>query len=62
MDNLVSLCSRHHHRLHEGGYRVESSPEGRLSFYRPDGRLIAEICAPPPLPAGSAAGLADLAP
>jgi hypothetical protein len=40
LDNLVSLCPRHHHRLHEGGYRAERAIDGRLSFYRPDGRQV----------------------
>ena len=28
VDNLCLLCSRHHHLVHEGGWRVESTAEG----------------------------------
>jgi hypothetical protein len=47
MDNLVSLCSRHHHRHHEGGFRIERPRPGRLIFVRADGREIPDRPAPP---------------
>jgi hypothetical protein len=50
LDNLVSLCARHHHRLHEGGYRAQRHPDGQLTFYRPDGRPIPAEPHPSPLP------------
>jgi len=55
IDNLVLLC-RHHHRLvHEGGFGLERTADGRIHFSRPDGRLIGEH---PQLPAsGSVEGL-----
>ncbi len=31
-DNLVLLCRRHHRAVHEGGYRVERSSDGRIRF------------------------------
>lgn len=41
-DNLVLLCSFHHHRCHEGGFTISGSPEdGTLRFHRPDGTLLA---------------------
>ena len=40
LSNLVSLCARHHHRLHEGGFRVVMEPGGRPSFFRPDGEQV----------------------
>jgi hypothetical protein len=40
LDNLVSLCARHHHRLHEGGYHARRNPHGHLQFSLPDGRPI----------------------
>ena len=46
LDNLVSLCARHHHRLHEGAYRAERAPDGQLVFYRPDGRPIPAVPSP----------------
>ncbi len=43
LSNLVNLCHHHHHCVHDGGYRVELSPEGRASFYWPHGSLIPEV-------------------
>lgn len=40
LDNLVLLCTRHHHMVHEGGYRLTRAPDGRLDFRRPDGTQI----------------------
>jgi hypothetical protein len=46
--NLVLLCSRHHHLVHEGGYGC--SVEGnRLSFFQPDGKTIEHVGGPVPL-------------
>jgi hypothetical protein len=42
--NLVQLCSYHHQLVHEGGYGVECSGDGRVRFRRPDGRQISESC------------------
>jgi hypothetical protein len=39
--NLVQLCRHHHRLLHEGGYRVQSR-DGQVTFWRPDGRRIAD--------------------
>lgn len=44
LDNLVQLCSYHHHLVHEGGYRVVVKPGTELEFLRPDGRLIRPQC------------------
>jgi hypothetical protein len=46
LDNMTLLCSRHHHRLHEGGYRLERTPTGQLRYYRPDGQPIPAVVAP----------------
>jgi Domain of unknown function (DUF222)/HNH endonuclease len=54
LENLVQLCSYHHRLVHEGGFRVECTA-GRVSFRRPDGRVIAVT------PAGSRASGAGLA-
>ncbi|MDQ6840139.1 MAG: HNH endonuclease [Actinomycetota bacterium] len=40
MANLISLCSRHHHRHHEGAFRIDPAPGGGWSFTRADGRPI----------------------
>ena len=39
LDNLVTLCSRHHRLVHEGGYGVRMR-DGEIEFTRPDGRVI----------------------
>ncbi len=40
LDNLVTLCRRHHRLLHEGGFSLVAQAGGRLRFHRPDGREI----------------------
>ena len=37
LDNLVLLCRRHHHAVHEGGFSVIRGVDGALTFMRPDG-------------------------
>jgi hypothetical protein len=53
LDNLVLLCSAHHHRLHEGGYSlVRGENSGKLRFLHPSGTSIDEVprlCVPPDL-------------
>ena len=39
LDNLVTLCSKHHRQVHEGGYGVRAR-QGAIEFTRPDGRVI----------------------
>jgi hypothetical protein len=45
MDNLMLLCPGHHRLFHEGHYTIDALGDGRFTFHRPDGRVIA----PPPL-------------
>jgi hypothetical protein len=40
LQNLVSLCKRHHRVLHEGGFRIEGDADAPR-FVRPDGKVIA---------------------
>ena len=47
LDNLVLLCRHHHHKVHEGGFGLQLTTSGHLSFSRPDGQLIPGA---PPLP------------
>lgn len=47
LDNLVSLCPRHHHRLHEGGYSIRRDPCGRIEFVHRGGWTIPEVCPAP---------------
>jgi 5-methylcytosine-specific restriction endonuclease McrA len=42
MDNLVSLCRRHHRLVHEGGYGVEYRVSGEFAFSLPDGQALPE--------------------
>ena len=35
--NLAQLCRTHHRLVHEGGYRIHTTPDGTLTFHRPDG-------------------------
>jgi hypothetical protein len=39
LDNLVPLCSRCHHLVHEGGWTLTISPERVLTFVTPDGQV-----------------------
>ena len=39
LDNLVTLCSFHHRKVHEGGFGVRMN-EGEIEFLHPDGRVI----------------------
>ena len=53
LENLVLLCSRHHHLVHEGGHRVESLPDGGGRFLDRAGREVLAA----PRPAAGEAGL-----
>lgn len=35
MANLVPLCRYHHHRVHEGGFDLTLTPDGRVTVHRP---------------------------
>ncbi|MDA8045681.1 MAG: HNH endonuclease [Actinomycetota bacterium] len=48
LTNLPSLCSRHHHLLHEGRYTVATNPDHRPAFVRPDGQVIPAVPHLPP--------------
>jgi hypothetical protein len=38
LENLVTLCSHHHHRVHEREWSVAGNPNGILRFIGPSGR------------------------
>jgi hypothetical protein len=40
LDNLITLCHFHHHLVHEGGYGLERTAEGRFVFTHPDGYAL----------------------
>jgi len=51
--NLIPLCNRHHHLVHEGQWRVSLDPNSRcLGIYRPDGSPLA-TAEPDRRPAGN---------
>jgi hypothetical protein len=37
LENLLPLCSRHHHDVHEGGWQLKLAPDRRLTITHPDG-------------------------
>ncbi|MGO8862726.1 MAG: DUF222 domain-containing protein [Acidimicrobiales bacterium] len=40
LPNLVMLCDHHHHRVHEGKWRVAGNANGTLRFVGPSGRMM----------------------
>ena len=48
LKNLVHLCTHHHRLLHEGGFTVRPTADGRaFAFRTPDGRLLRDVPRPP---------------
>jgi Domain of unknown function (DUF222) len=45
LENLVLVCSRHHHRLHQPGWHAKLRPDASLEVTDPDGR---HWCTAPP--------------
>ena len=46
LDNLILLCPRHHHLVHEGGFALEAAKPatpGTLCFRAPDGEVIGAV-------------------
>lgn len=39
LHNLLPLCSRHHHLVHDGGWRLELGADRKLTITKPDGTL-----------------------
>jgi hypothetical protein len=40
LDNLITLCRRHHRLVHEVGFKVEADGAGDFRFFRPDGEAL----------------------
>jgi hypothetical protein len=38
--NLLPLCSKHHHLVHEGGWRLTMTPDRVVTLTRPDGTVV----------------------
>jgi Domain of unknown function (DUF222) len=45
--NLAVLCSFHHHRVHEGGWRMVATSRA-FEFIAPDGRVLTSVTPTPP--------------
>jgi len=45
LDNLIPLCERHHHAVHDGGWGLTMTPDRVATWTRPDGEST--IRAPP---------------
>jgi len=52
LENLVMVCSFHHHLVHEGGWRISTAPDKSFQFHGPDGSPLAAV--PPREPIGVA--------
>jgi hypothetical protein len=39
IDNLIPLCERHHHLVHEGGWTLTMNPDRVVTWTRPDGTV-----------------------
>lgn len=39
IDNMVPLCERHHHLVHEGGWTLTMTPDRVATWVRPDGTI-----------------------
>ena len=49
--NTLLLCHRHHRRVHEGGWKVASDPDGTsVVFFTPAGKALPDAPPPPELP------------
>lgn len=40
IDNLLPLCEKHHHLVHEGGWQLTMTPDRIATWRRPDGTLL----------------------
>jgi Domain of unknown function (DUF222)/HNH endonuclease len=50
IDNLVPVCSRHHHLVHEGGWRLLIDKARTITLIRPDGQIDTRTPFAPPYP------------
>ena len=51
IDNGIFLCKRHHHAVHEGGWRLFVDPNGLIVAVGPDGRRVTRsVLTQPPAP------------
>jgi len=43
LDNLIPACSRHHHLIHEGGWKLHLAPGRTLTIRQPDDQVYATV-------------------
>jgi hypothetical protein len=48
LDNLLLLCNRHHHVVHQQRWKVDLDPSGEARFTTPDGRVFLTRSHAPP--------------
>jgi hypothetical protein len=56
LDNLLPLCSRHHHTVHDGGWTLTLHPDRTIELRRPDGTIHANTPTVDVAPVGIADG------
>jgi hypothetical protein len=44
--NLITLCGRHHHAVHELGWNLKGNPEGLMTFTGPRGHAMTSVPSP----------------
>jgi 5-methylcytosine-specific restriction endonuclease McrA len=58
LENLISLCRRHHTAVHDRGYLIAASPDGSFAFFQPGGTPL-PLSPSLPAPGGTIAGVHD---
>ena len=59
LDNLVTLCRRHHRFVHERGYSVKLGDDGEVAWRNQHGLVLPNVPRPPPSDAGALRDLHD---
>jgi Domain of unknown function (DUF222)/HNH endonuclease len=66
LDNMIPLCERHHHLVHEGGWTLQLFPDRRTTWRTPDGTVYYDGTTTdrrtPAATAAAKAGAAETAP
>ena len=50
LPNLANLCTWHHHRVHDDGFRIELPPNDKARVFHPKGWEILPVPPPSKLP------------
>ena len=40
LENLVPVCDRHHHQIHDGGWDLSMTPDRVITLRAPDGTIV----------------------